>query len=42
VLARLRAEWFDPRNGERSVAKEAAAHTFQAPDDKDWVLLLHR
>jgi hypothetical protein len=38
----LRAEWFDPRNGERSAAKEAAAHTFAAPDDKDWVLLLHR
>ena len=38
----LRAEWFDPRSGERSVAKEAADHTFAAPDDRDWVLLLHR
>jgi hypothetical protein len=38
----LRAEWFDPRSGERSAAKEAAARTFAAPDDKDWVLLLHR
>jgi len=42
VVPELRAEWFDPRSGERSAAKEAAARTFAAPDARDWVLLLHR
>jgi hypothetical protein len=34
-------QWFDPRTGERQKAESKAA-TFQAPDDRDWVLLLKR
>jgi hypothetical protein len=41
-VANLRAEWFDPRTGERSVLKNATGNTFAAPDTKDWVLLLRR
>jgi hypothetical protein len=42
LAAGLRAEWFDPRTGQRSVVKDAAGNPFTAPDTKDWVLLLHR
>ena len=42
LAANLRAEWFDPRSGQRSIAKEVARGAFAAPDTSDWVLLLHR
>jgi hypothetical protein len=42
LAAHLRAEWFDPRTGQRSVAKDVARGVFAAPDTSDWVLLLHR
>jgi hypothetical protein len=36
----LRAEWFNPRTGQRTSIKRADPVVFQAPDQQDWVLLL--
>jgi len=36
----LKAEWFNPRNGDRSPAKADDAGSFRTPADEDWVLLL--
>ena len=36
-----RARWFNPRTAAWAVA-DSAASTFQAPDDKDWVLVVDR
>src|SRR5262249_27973597 len=42
LQAGLRAEWFDPRTGSRTVAHSDRANEFAAPDTQDWVLLLAR
>jgi hypothetical protein len=36
----LRAEWFDPRTGQRMFIQSSGQDAFQAPDQQDWVLLL--
>jgi hypothetical protein len=36
-----RAEWFDPRTGERGPA-EGSAGVYQAPSKEDWLLVLRR
>jgi hypothetical protein len=38
----LQAEWFDPRNGQRMSAGSSGQTTFEAPDQKDWVLVLQK
>ena len=38
----LRAEWFDPRTGERTPAAAEAPNTYRAPAEQDRVLLLHK
>jgi len=35
----LKAEWFNPRNGERSPAISRKGSAFSTPDDQDWALL---
>ena len=40
--AGLRAEWFDPRTGQRTPAEGAGPGTFRAPDEQDWMLVLRR
>ena len=37
----LQAEWFDPRTGRRMPIQSSGEGVFQAPDQQDWVLLLH-
>jgi len=36
----LRAEWFDPRTGRRTIIQGPLGTDFLAPDQQDWVLLL--
>lgn len=36
----LRAEWIDPRTGQRTPARRETDNLFRAPDAQDWVLLL--
>lgn len=36
----LAAQWFNPRNGQRSPAQPDSDQRYRAPDDQDWVLLL--
>ena len=38
----LRTQWFNPRTGQRTAAQPLDVNTFVAPDNADWVLLLHR
>jgi hypothetical protein len=38
----LKAEWFNPRTGERSMARPAQQNSFGTPDAQDWVLLFTR
>ena len=37
----LKAEWFDPRTGRRTPSTPEAPNSFRAPEEQDWVLLLH-
>jgi hypothetical protein len=37
-----RAEWFDPRTGERKAAEAVAQGRYRAPDEQDWMLVLRR
>jgi len=41
IVEGLTAEWFDPRTGKRKMAKDDAGK-FRAPDEQDWLLVLHR
>jgi hypothetical protein len=38
----LRAEWYNPRNGNTQPAETLQPHRYRAPDDEDWVLLLRK
>lgn len=38
----LQAEWFNPRDGSRRSAEAIGSHTYRAPDEQDWVLLLRK
>ena len=38
----LQAEWFNPRDGSRRPAEAIGPHTYRAPDEQDWVLLLRK
>jgi hypothetical protein len=42
IHSSLRAEWFDPRTGQRKPAERTGAGKFSAPDKQDWVLLLRK
>ena len=33
----LRAEWFNPRSGERFIARSKAPNRYRTPDDNDWI-----
>jgi hypothetical protein len=37
----LQAGWFDPRTGRRMPIQSSGEGVFQAPNQQDWVLLLH-
>jgi hypothetical protein len=37
----LRAQWFNPRTGQQVSSSPGLSGEFVAPDDRDWVLLLH-
>ena len=37
----LKAQWFNPRMGQKSSASARPQNEFTAPDEQDWVLLLH-
>ena len=37
----LKAEWFNPRNGQRLDAESESGNTYHTPDKQDWVLLFH-
>jgi hypothetical protein len=37
--ANLKAEWFNPRTGQRSAARASQQNRFRTPDENDWVLL---
>jgi hypothetical protein len=37
----LRAEWFNPRTGQRISTQSTGQFVFQAPNQQDWVLLLY-
>jgi len=38
----LQAQWFNPRDGRRRLAEAIGPHTYRAPDEQDWVLLLRK
>ena len=38
----VQAEWYNPRSGSRRPPKPVAPHTYRAPDEEDWVLLLRQ
>jgi len=37
----LKAQWIDPRSGNRTDAKSKGNRLYETPDDNDWVLLFH-
>ena len=37
----LKAEWFDPRTGRKIPAGTSERSSFEAPDQKDWILVLN-
>ncbi len=37
----LKAEWFNPRNGQRMDAECRSENIYHTPDEQDWVLLFH-
>ena len=37
----LKAEWFNPRNGQQVDAESGSGNTYHTPDKQDWVLLFH-
>ena len=36
-----KAEWFNPRDGQRMDAESESGNTYHTPDKQDWVLLFH-
>jgi len=38
----IKAQWYNPRNGQRVGMDQAGADAFSAPDKNDWVLLLQK
>ena len=38
----LKAEWFNPRNGHRTLTESWDTRTYRTPDEQDWVLLFHQ
>ncbi len=42
LAKRLRAQWYNPRNGKWADAGRTTGGTFTAPDAEDWVLLLQK
>ncbi len=42
AVKRLRAQWYNPRNGKWANADKTGTGFFVAPDAEDWVLLLQK
>ena len=38
----MKVQWYNPREGKKINASNARTGTFAAPDENDWVLLLHK
>ena len=42
VVAGGKSQWFNPRDGKRSDAKQEGKGVYRAPDENDWVLVLSK